>query len=177
MKQDVTKTSNIEILKKLLIFSVIMFCFGYALVPIYKKFCEVTGIYELQRPDTISKNIEVDNTRLINLQLDANVRSGLSWKFRSLEPHIRLHPGKLTEVMYEISNESDELQIGQAIPSYSPKNFERYLKKIECFCFSQQELQGKETKQLPVRFLIDPEIPDDIHTVTISYTFFNVKDN
>ncbi|ABI60607.1 MULTISPECIES: cytochrome c oxidase assembly protein [Nitrosomonas] len=171
-----TKTSNIDILKKLLIFSVVMFGFGYALVPIYKKFCEVTGIYELERPDTVSKKIKVDITREINLQLDANIR-GLPWKFKPLQSHIRLHPGKLTEVMYEISNESEEPQIGQAIPSYSPKNLERYLKKVECFCFSQQELGGKETKQLPVRFLIDPEMPDDIHTATISYTFFKVKAN
>lgn len=171
-----TKTSNIDILKKLLVFSVVMFGFGYALVPIYKKFCEVTGIYELERPDTVSKKIKVDITREINLQLDANIR-GLPWKFKPLQSHIRLHPGKLTEVMYEISNESEETQIGQAIPSYSPKNLERYLKKVECFCFSQQELRGKETKQLPVRFLIDPEMPDDIHTATISYTFFKVKAN
>lgn len=171
-----TKTSNIDILKKLLVFSVVMFGFGYALVPIYKKFCEVTGIYELERPDTVSKKIKVDITREINLQLDANIR-GLPWKFKPLQSHIRLHPGKLTEVMYEISNESEEIQIGQAIPSYSPKNLERYLKKVECFCFSQQELRGKETKQLPVRFLIDPEMPDDIHTATISYTFFKVKAN
>ena len=173
MKQGVTKT-NVDILKKLLIFSVVMFAFGYALVPLYKKFCEVTGIYELERPDTLARHIEVDNTRSISLLLDANVR-GLPWEFKSLQTSIHLHPGKLTEVMYEISNESEEMQIGQAIPSYSPKNLERYLKKIECFCFSQQELQGKEVKQLPVRFLIDPEIPDDIHTATISYTFFNVK--
>lgn len=173
MKQDVAKT-NIDILKKILVFSVVMFGFGYALVPLYKKFCEVTGIYELERPDTLAKHIEVDNTRSISVLLDANVR-GLPWKFKSLQTSINLHPGKLTEVMYEIGNESEEVQVGQAIPSYSPKNLERYLKKVECFCFSQQELQGKEVKQLPVRFLIDPEIPGDIHTATISYTFFNVK--
>lgn len=173
MKQDVTKT-NVDILKKLLMFSVIMFGFGYALVPLYEKFCEVTGIYELERPDARAKVTEVDETRMINIQLDANV-NGLPWKFRPVQSSVRLHPGKLTEVMYEISNESNEAQTGQAIPSYSPRNLERYLRKFECFCFSKQELQGGEVRQMPVRFMIDPEIPEDIHTVTVSYTFFMLK--
>jgi cytochrome c oxidase assembly protein subunit 11 len=173
MKQDATKT-NLDILKKLLIFSVIMFGFGYALVPLYEKFCEVTGIYELQRPDTLDKATKIDETRVINIQLDANVR-GLPWKFKPIQSSIRLHPGELTEVMYEISNESDEVRVGQAIPSYSPRNLERYLKKFECFCFSKQELEGGEVRQMPVRFIIDPEIPADINTVTVSYTFFALK--
>lgn len=173
MKQDVTRT-NVDVLKKLLIFSVFMFGFGYALVPLYKKFCEVTGIYELERPDSLTRNTEVDNTRVIDLLLDTNIR-GLSWKFRPLQNSVQVHPGKLTEVMYEVSNESDSLEVGQAIPSYTPKNLERYLKKIECFCFTKQELQGGEVRQLPVRFLIDPDVPADMHAATISYTFFKIS--
>jgi cytochrome c oxidase assembly protein subunit 11 len=172
MRQDATKT-NVDMLKKLFIFSVIMFGFGYALVPIYEKFCEVTGIYDLQRPDAVDKVAKVDETRVINIQLDANVR-GLNWKFKPMQSSVRVHPGKPIEVIYEISNESEVSQTGQAIPSYSPRNLERYLKKFECFCFTKQELKGGEVRQMPVKFVIDPEIPADIHTVTISYTFFKL---
>ena len=175
MKRNVTKP-NIDILKKLFMFSVIMFGFGYALVPLYEKFCEVSGINELQRPDKLTKTTKVDETRVIDVLLDVNVH-GLPWEFRPLQSSIQLHPGKLTEVLYEISNKSDETQIGQAIPSYSPKRLEKYLRKFECFCFSQQELKGGETRQMPLQFLIDPELPEDIHEVTISYTFFAMKTN
>lgn len=173
MKQDVTNT-NTELLKRLLIFSVIMFGFGYALVPLYEKFCEVTGITELQRPDALSKTVKVDESRLINVQLDTNVR-GLPWKFKSLQSSVRMHPGQSVEVMYEISNESDGDQVGQAIPSYTPRNLERYMRKFECFCFTKQELKAGEVRQMPVKFVIDPEIPADISAVTISYTFFSLK--
>ena len=164
---------NVKMLRKLLVFSVMMFGFGYAMVPLYEKFCEVTGIYELQQPDVLDKNAKVDETRIINIQLDANVR-GLPWSFRPLQSAMQVHPGKSAEVIYEISNQSDKTQAGQAIPSYSPRNLERYLKKFECFCFTQQELEGGETRQMAVRFVIDPELPKDVHTATLSYTFFSL---
>lgn len=164
---------NAEMLRKLLIFSVVMFGFGYAMVPLYEKFCEVTGIYELQRPDVLDKSTKVDETRVINIQLDANVR-GLPWSFRPLQSAIQVHPGKSAEVKYEISNQSDKTLAGQAIPSYSPRNLERYLKKFECFCFTRQELEGGESRQMSVRFVIDPDLPKDVHTVTLSYTFFSL---
>lgn len=163
-------------LRKLLIFSFIMFGFGYAMVPLYEKFCEVTGIYELQRPDVLDKSTRVDETRVINIQLDANVR-GLPWSFKPLQSAVQVHPGKSVEVIYEISNQSDITQVGQAIPSYSPRNLERYLKKFECFCFSRQELKGGETRQMSVRFVIDPDLPGDIHTTTLSYTFFSLMND
>lgn len=175
MKPDETRI-NTEMLKKLLVFSVVMFGFGYAMVPLYEKFCEVTGIYELQRPDTLDKSTRVDETRVINVQLDANVR-GLPWKFRPLQSAIQVHPGKSAEIMYEISNQSDKTQSGQAIPSYSPRNLERYLKKFECFCFTRQELAGGETRQMAVRFVIDPDLPEDVHTATLSYTFFSLMND
>ncbi|MDT8363886.1 MAG: cytochrome c oxidase assembly protein [Nitrosomonas sp.] len=168
--------SNTEILKKLIVFSMVMFGFGYAMVPLYEKFCEVTGIYELQRPDVLDKSTKVDETRVINIQLDANVR-GLSWDFRPLQSAIQVHPGKSAEVVYEISNQSDNTQVGQAIPSYSPRNLERYLKKFECFCFTRQELKGGETRQMAVRFVIDPDLPESVHTVTLSYTFFSLMND
>lgn len=173
MTQSVTKT-NLAMLKKLLIFTVVMFGFGYALVPMYEKFCEVTGINNLLQPDVVGKDIEVDLTRTIAIQLDANVR-GLPWQFKSLQSNAKIHPGESIEVMYEIRNDSDQEMSGQAIPSYSPRYLERYLKKFECFCFTKQVLKPGEVRQMPVKFVIDPQIPVDVNTVTISYTFFALE--
>lgn len=173
MTQSVTKT-NLAMLKKLLIFTVVMFGFGYALVPMYEKFCEVTGINNLLQPDVVGKDIEVDLTRTIAIQLDANVR-GLPWQFKSLQSNAKIHPGESIEVMYEIRNDSDQEMSGQAIPSYSPRYLERYLKKFECFCFTKQVLKPGEARQMPVKFVIDPQIPVDVNTVTISYTFFALE--
>ncbi len=128
MMQSVTKI-NVVMLKKLLVFSVIMFGFGYALVPMYEKFCEVTGINNLLQPDVVDKNIKVDMSRTIAIELDANVR-GIPWQFKSLQSNVKIHPGESIEVMYEISNVSDQEISGQAIPSYSPRFLEKYLKKV-----------------------------------------------
>lgn len=172
MTQSVTKT-NLTMLKKLLIFTVVMFGFGYALVPMYEKFCEVTGINNLLQPDVVDKNIKVDTTRLIALELDANVR-GLPWQFRPLQANAKIHPGESIEIMYEIKNDSDLEMSAQAIPSYSPRFLEKYLKKFECFCFTKQTLAPGEIRQMPVKFVIDPQLPTEISTVTISYTFFSL---
>lgn len=165
---------NVTMLKKLLLFSVLMFGFGYAMVPMYEKFCEVTGIYNLRQPDVLDKNVKVDLTRSIGIQLDANVR-GMPWQFKPLQSNVKIHPGESIEVMYEIRNDSDQEVSGQAIPSYSPRSLENYLKKFECFCFTKQVLKPGEVRQMPVKFVIDSQIPVDINTVTISYTFFALE--
>ncbi len=173
MTQSVTKI-NVAMLKKLLVFTAMMFGFGYALVPMYEKFCEVTGINNLLQPDVLDKNIRVDMTRTIAIELDANVR-GIPWKFKPLQTSVKIHPGESIEVMYEIRNDSDQEVSGQAIPSYSPRLLEKYLKKFECFCFAKQVLKPGEVRQMPVKFVIDPQIPVDVNTVTISYTFFALE--
>ncbi|SDY58080.1 cytochrome c oxidase assembly protein [Nitrosomonas sp. Nm33] len=173
MTQSVTKI-NIVMSKKLLIFTVVMFCFGYALVPMYEKFCEVTGINNLLQPDVVDKNIKVDMSRTIAIELDANVR-GMPWQFKPLQSNVKIHPGESIEVMYEIRNDSDQEISGQAIPSYSPRFLEKYMKKFECFCFTKQVLKPGEARQMPVKFVIDPQIPVDVNTVTISYTFFALQ--
>lgn len=166
---------NFTMLKKLFIFSVVMFAFGYALVPFYEKFCEVTGINNLLQPDILVQETEVDTSRWITVELDANTR-GLPWQFKPLQSSVRVHPGEPVDVMYEITNNSDREINGQAIPSYSPRLLERYLRKFECFCFTKQVLKPNEVRQMPVQFVIQPDIPADINTVTISYTFFELPD-
>ena len=152
-----------------------MFAFGYALVPFYEKFCEVTGINNLLQPDVLVQDSQVDTSRWITVELDANVR-GLPWQFKPLQSSVRIHPGEPVDVMYEITNNTDRVINGQAIPSYSPRSLERYLRKFECFCFTKQVLQPNEVRQMPVQFIIESSIPADINTVTISYTFFELPD-
>ncbi|MEK6685005.1 MAG: cytochrome c oxidase assembly protein [Pseudomonadota bacterium] len=166
---------NVVMMKKLLIFTLVMFVFGYALVPFYEKFCEVTGINNLLQPDVRTKETRVDEGRWITVEFDANTR-GLPWQFRPLQTSARIHPGEPVNVMYEIVNNSDREINGQAIPSYSPRFLDKYLKKFECFCFTKQVLEPNETRQMPVQFVIEPSLPADIHTVTISYTFFELPD-
>ncbi len=99
----------------------------------------------------------------------------MPWKFKPLQSNVKIHPGELIEVLYEISNDSDQEISGQAIPNYSPRILEKYLKKFECFCFTKQVLKPGEVRQMPVKFVIDPQIPVDINTVTISYTLFALE--
>lgn len=165
--------ANVTMLKKLLVFTLVMFVFGYALVPFYEKFCEVTGINNLLRPDMLVKENWVDEERWITVQFDANIR-GLPWKFKPLQTSARIHPGAPISVMYEITNDSDREINGQAIPSYSPRFLDKHLKKFECFCFTKQVLKPYETRQMPVQFVIEPGLPPEINTVTISYTFFEL---
>lgn len=165
--------TNLVMLRKLIIFSVIMFAFGYALVPFYEKFCDITGINNLLRPDVKAKDMKIDETRWVTIEFDANTR-GLPWDFKSLQSSARIHPGEPVTVMYEITNDSDRELVGQAVPSYSPRNLDKYLKKFECFCFTKQVLKPNETRQMPVQFVIEPGLPAELQTVTISYTFFEL---
>ncbi|MCB1948895.1 cytochrome c oxidase assembly protein [Nitrosomonas sp.] len=164
---------NMTMMKKLLIFSVVMFVFGYAMVPFYEKFCEVAGINNLLQPDKLVDNMEVDTERWVTIEFDANTR-GLPWDFKPMERSVRIHPGEPVEVMYEITNNSEREINGQAIPSYSPRFLDKHLRKFECFCFTKQVLKPKEVRQMPVQFVIEPTLPKEFHTVTISYTFFEL---
>jgi len=165
--------ANSVVMKKLLIFTAVMFGFGFALVPFYEKICEVTGINNLLQADTIAADTQVDTARWVTVELDANTR-GLPWQFKPLQSTIRVHPGELNQVMYEVRNNSDQEITGQAIPSYSPQLLGKHLKKLECFCFSKQVLKPHEVKQMPVQFMIEPGLPETYDTVTISYTFFEL---
>jgi cytochrome c oxidase assembly protein subunit 11 len=166
---------NQALLAKLAVVAVTMFGFGYLLVPFYYKLCEVAGLNQLQAADSVPRNTQVDVGRAITLQFDANLRDGLPWVFRPLQTIAQVHPGQFVQVMYEVRNESDQAVLAQAVPSYAPQAAALYFRKLECFCFTQQLLRPRETRQMPVVFLIDPTIPGDMPTVTLSYTFFEIE--
>ena len=165
---------NAVMMRKLLVVACAMFGFGFALVPFYNKICEVTGINNVIKRDEVS-NTQVDAARTVTLEFDTNLRSELPWTFKPMEKSMQLHPGELKQAMFEIRNNSDRAITGQAIPSYGPQVAGLHFRKLECFCFTQQTLQPGEVKQMPVVFVIDKALPDDVNTVTLSYTFFEVE--
>ena len=158
---------------KLGIIACAMFGFGYAMIPFYQKFCEVTGINNLIKPDAEPRNTQVDESRWLTVEFDANIGS-MPWKFTPVEKSIRVHPGQLVQVSYEIRNLSDRPIAGQAIPSYGPRSAERHFRKLDCFCFTRQVLAPGEVRQMPVVFVVDAELPADINTITLSYRFFEL---
>jgi cytochrome c oxidase assembly protein subunit 11 len=169
---------------KLAVVAAGMFLFGYALVPIYKHICELTGINilsvsELQVPggastgaDARPGNSQVDTTRTITVEFDANSRG--PWEFKPATRSVQVHPGELTTVMYEFQNVQNRRMSAQAIPSYAPHQAAAHFNKVECFCFQQYTLDPGEKKQWPVAFVIDPKLSKDVTTITLSYTFFEV---
>jgi len=170
-----TRRDNKALFVKLCVVVVAMFGFGYALVPFYEKICEVTGLRNIARADEPA-NTQVDASRAVRIELDSNVRK-LPWTFRPLEVVVAVHPGEVRQVVYEIANTTDRPLTGQAIPSYGPQQAAQYFRKLECFCFSKQTLQPGERRQMPVVFVVDPSLPTDIATITLSYTFFEVEGN
>jgi cytochrome c oxidase assembly protein subunit 11 len=162
---------NRVLLKKLWVVAGGMFAFGFALVPLYKKICEVTGI-NAGDAQVLARNTQLDAERVVTLELDANVDAHLPWRFTPLQRSIRMHPGEMVQVMYEVENRTTQAVTGQAIPSYGPPLAAQYVKKIECFCFTGQTLQPGEKRQMPVMLVMQPTLPRDVNTVTLSYTFF-----
>ncbi len=174
------RMANAQMVMKLLVVCMGMFGFGYALVPIYRAICNALGINVLaagdkQIPGATSKaaaNTQVDRTRLITVEFDANVRG--PWDFKPEKRSLQVHPGELATVMYEFQNVQNRVMAAQAIPSYAPKQSAAHFNKLECFCFNEYKLQPGEKKEWPVAFVIDPKLPKDVTTITLSYTFFEV---
>jgi len=170
------RSFNRPMLFKLVVVALLMFGFGFALIPMYRAICEVTGINNLVQRDASAreaKNTQVDMSRTISIEFDANARGPLG--FKPEQNSIDVHPGEVTTVMYDVSNQQARTIQAQAIPSYAPKQATEFFKKIECFCFTQQTLKANESKRMPVVFVVDPKLPKDVKTITLSYTFFELN--
>ncbi len=167
---------NKAMLGKLVVVTALMFGFGYALVPLYRTICEITGINDLTQADAgaaaFAKSTQVDLTRTVTVEFDGNARG--PWRFKPVQSSMQVHPGELTTIVYEVANQQGRAMQAQAIPSYMPTAATPYFRKLECFCFKQQALAPHEAKQFPVVFVIDPKLPKNVTTITLSYTFFEV---
>ena len=174
------KKQNIQMVGKLAIVTAGMFAFGYALIPLYRAICDVTGINILALGDknipgaqsNMPLNTQVDTSRTITVEFDANARG--PWMFRPAKRSLQVHPGEMATVIYEFQNVQDRRMAAQAIPSYAPMQASPYFNKVECFCFNQYTLDPGEKKEWPVTFVIDPKLSKDVTTITLSYTFFEV---
>jgi cytochrome c oxidase assembly protein subunit 11 len=172
---------NSRMVSKLVVVTVLMFGFGYALVPLYKAICTSLGINVLSLSDQVvsgragdasNANTQVDLSRTITVEFDANSRG--VWKFKPAVNSLEVHPGQLTTVMYEFTNTQNRTMAAQAIPSYAPMQAMAHFNKVQCFCFNEYTMLPGETRQWPVVFVIDSKLPKDVTTITLSYTFFEV---
>lgn len=170
-----------QLLVKLAVVVALMFGFGYAMVPLYKSICEALGINVLSLAEkqtaladkgVANGNGQVDYSREITVEFDTNARG--PWDFKPAVRHMTVHPGELSQVMYEFRNVQNRTMAAQAIPSYAPMQASAHFNKLECFCFNEYTLKPGESKQWPVVFVIDPKLPKDVKTITLSYTFFEV---
>ncbi len=164
---------NRRMLTRLSIVAVAMFGFGFALVPFYDHLCRALGINSLVERDEAPVNTQVDFARKVTIEFDANSH-GMPWRFEPAVRHLVVHPGQVVNVDYEVANVRSSPVTGQAVASYGPVLAGRFVRKLECFCFTQQTLGPGETRRMPVSFVLDASLPADINTVTLSYTFFEV---
>ena len=174
---------NRRMLVKLAFIVLVMFGFGYALVPMYRAICNALGINVLSlselltSPGAVGKrerpaNTQIDYSRTVTVEFDANARG--PWDFKPAVSSIQVHPGEMATVMYEFTNVQNRTMAAQAIPSYAPQQASSHFNKLECFCFNEYVLKPGERKQWPVVFYLDPRLPKDVTTITLSYTFFEV---
>ena len=171
-----TKAKNRRTLLVLVGVTLGMFGFGFALVPLYGLLCQVTGIQSVEQRAALNRASAVIAEgeiaeRWVTVKFDATVHPELPWAFRPLERKVRVHPGQVQEVNFVAENRSSKAITGQALPSVAPWQATAFFSKMECFCFSRQTLAGRETKEMPLRFMVSPDLPEDIGSLTLSYSF------
>lgn len=167
---------NAKTVKWMLLIVVGMFGFGFAMVPLYDILCSVTGLNgsttgRIQETDLLTSM--VDKNRTITVQFDSTKNADLPWEFYPMVNTVQVHPGEIKEVIYFVKNNSDTAIIAQAIPGITPWQATAYFNKTECFCFTQQTLQPGESKEMPLIFIVDTQLPKDLNTITLSYTFMD----
>jgi len=174
MTTDTNKNAdNKKVIRNLLFAVVGMFGFGFALVPLYDVFCDITGLNGKTGEQYVSDtSIQVDTSREVKVEFLANLNADMPWEFEPLTRSVRVHPGEASRIEYVARNKTDRDIIGQAVPSVSPGIAAGHFQKTECFCFTEQVLKAGEEKIMPVVFMIDPAIDEDVHELTLSYTFF-----
>ena len=168
--------ANGKTARRLAVVVLAMFGFGYALVPLYDVLCEITGLGG--RTGVVAASAldgAVDTSRTVRVQFLGTVSSGLPWEFRPDVATMEVHPGQVYEATYFARNLSETVTIGQARPSVAPSIASLHFNKTECFCFVEQEFAPGEARHMPVRFVLSRDLPADIATVTLSYTFFNSR--
>jgi cytochrome c oxidase assembly protein subunit 11 len=169
--------ANRRLLWKMLMVVALMFGFGFALVPLYDVFCDLTGLNGKVSTEAADGNpYRADLGREVALEFITSVNGAMPLKFRAEKSKMKVHPGEYYTVNFYAENLSDKTLIGQAIPSVAPGLAAPSLKKTECFCFAEQRFEPHQERKMPVRFVVDPGLSSDIIDMTLSYTFFDITD-
>jgi cytochrome c oxidase assembly protein subunit 11 len=162
-------------LKKIAMISAGSFVFAFSLVPMYNAACEKVFGIKLERGAAGAAQVagvKPDDARTVRVQFDGTVNSKLAWDFKPAQSSMEVHPGRQYEAMFVARNRAAEAIVGNAAPSIAPNQASGYFTKTECFCFTQQLLAAGEQKLMPVRFIVNPSLPSDVGTITLSYTFY-----
>ena len=160
----------------LILFTVFMFSFSYMLVPLYDIFCEITGLNGKTNPTRVLVINENPVERFVTVKFTSTVVNSAPFTFEPIDREMLVQVGKINNTFYTLTNNTKSVKYATASPSVVPHEDAEYFKKIECFCFSQQQINGLETKELPLQFIIDNELPNDTRTLILSYTMFNTTD-
>ena len=170
---DSPDNENRRLLTRLLGMAVIMFGFGFALVPLYDVFCEITGFGGRTNAEATTAVEAPDLDREIRVEFVTTVNDYAPWDLKPDADSMIVHPGKLYFATFTAENLTDQQKIGQAVPSVAPIAAAEHFKKLECFCFENQEFAAKESRAMPLQFIVDPDIPEYVDTITLQYTFFD----
>ena len=171
------QTSSNRMVLRLLAVAVGMFGFGFALVPLYTVFCEITGLNGKTGDQYLQASTQtIDSDRLVTIQFLTSNNSGMPWEFRPKMRTLQVHPGELNETSFFARNPANYAMTAQAVPSVTPFMAASFLHKTECFCFEQQALAAGEAIDMPLRFIIDKDLPAEIETLTLSYTMFDITE-
>ena len=168
---------NAPLIKRLVIIVFAMFGFGFALVPLYDIFCDITGLNGKTSQIAATESAYVDDSRMVTVEFIARTQGQLPWTFEPEVKRMKVHPGQMHQVNFKVANYSSENMVVQAVPSVSPGLAATYFNKIECFCFNQQPLVKGQEALLGLQFYVDKELPQDYSTVTLSYTLFDIGES
>ncbi|MEN8779184.1 MAG: cytochrome c oxidase assembly protein [Glaciecola sp.] len=175
MSEQYNESPNKKLVIKLVAIVFGMFTFGFALVPLYDVFCDITGINgKTNETAIVYEAIDIDKDRLITVEFITKTTTGMPWAFEARTERIQVHPGELNTVEFYVRNPAFRDIVGQAIPSVSPGTAAIYLNKTECFCFNNQPLPSGEEAVMPMQFYVDPQIPEELTTFTVQYTLYDV---
>jgi cytochrome c oxidase assembly protein subunit 11 len=176
MNDHQPKISNRALTARLLIFAVAMFAFGFlVLPPLYDVFCDITGFGGRTNSSAVAAIEQPDESRTVRVEFMTTVNSGAPWEFAADVDSMDVHPGKMYFATFTATNRAHEPLVAQAVPSVAPVVANEHFQKIECFCFTSQEFAADQERALPLQFIVDPELPDYVDTITLSYTLFKTE--
>jgi cytochrome c oxidase assembly protein subunit 11 len=175
LNQQPGKPSHAKLVRKLILLAVGMFGFGFAMWPLYGVFCDLTGLGGRGVQVVENAGVLEKSDRKIRIRFDATVNSGLPWVFQAKEKSATVTLGEMSEALYLAMNPNENAMVGQAIYNVTPPEASLYFVKTECFCFTRQILQANESREMPVYYFIQPDLPERIKEITLSYTFFRIE--